>query len=209
MIKWYDELEKQIKEIQEEVDGIEAGEVDAKNLSEVLDKDAPIKLETDLQNNKVKVGLDIDNNTLEVDNGKLKVKQASGGKKYLHRIRLTFTNNKILELPQYSYLYCFFTIITSNPEAFTKQTLYQYMATHSDLQSNYMDFTHTSAFNEANQTFIVPYFLGRYASGGEQITLQIRIYTFDESITQSINSYGCFVSEDDSYWEVLDKVTEL
>lgn len=132
-----------------------------------------------------------------------------GAKKYLHRIRLTFSYEKILELSQYSYLYCFFTIITSNPEAFTKQTLYQHMSQDSYLQANYMDFTHTSAFNEANQTFIAPYSLGRYASGGEQITLQIRIYTFDESITQSTNSYGCFVSEDDSYWEVLDKVTEL
>lgn len=80
MKKWIDDIEKQI-------DAIEAGEVDAKNLSEVLDKDAPIKLTTDLQNNKVKVGLDIDNETLEVNNGKLKVKAGgSGAKKYLHKM---------------------------------------------------------------------------------------------------------------------------
>ena len=76
MKKWIDDIEKQIEEIK-------AGNVDAKNLSKVLDKDAPVTLTADLQNNKVKVGLDIDSETLEVNNGKLKVKV--GAKKYLHQ----------------------------------------------------------------------------------------------------------------------------
>ena len=83
MKKWIDDIEKQI-------DSIEAGEVDAKNLSEVLVKDAPVTLTTDLQNNKVKVGLDIDSETLEVNEGKLKVKAGgSGAKKYLHTITVS------------------------------------------------------------------------------------------------------------------------
>lgn len=77
MKKWIDDIEKQIEEIK-------AGNVDAKNLTKVLDKDAPVTLTTDLQNNKVKVGLDIDSETLEVNGGKLKVKARA--KKYLHKM---------------------------------------------------------------------------------------------------------------------------
>ena len=97
MKKWIDDIEKQI-------DAIEAGEVDAKNLSEVLDKDAPIKLTTDLQNNKVKVGLDIDSETLEVNNGKLKVKAGggSGTKKYLHTITVTDINDTSRQAKAYT-----------------------------------------------------------------------------------------------------------
>ena len=65
MIKWYDELLQAIDTLKARVEQIVAEEVDAKNLSEVLDKDAPVTITTDLENNKVKLGLNIDENTLE------------------------------------------------------------------------------------------------------------------------------------------------
>lgn len=77
MIKWYDELIQAIDTLKARVEQIVAEEVDAKNLSEVLDKDAPVTITTDLATNKVTLGVDIDADTLEIDsNNKLQLKDS-------------------------------------------------------------------------------------------------------------------------------------
>lgn len=127
MIKWYDEIEKQIDKLQEEINGIEAGEVDAKNLSEVLDKDAPVTITTDLTNNKVTLGVNIDENTMEIDNGKLKVKSAGGSGKYSHRISMIVRDTLVTDLVSGQQFYIGFNIINNKSTTLTKQDLIDYI----------------------------------------------------------------------------------
>lgn len=120
MIKWIDDVDKKIDATNKRIDNIVAEEVDAKNLSEVLEADAPLSKTTDLANNKVKLDINmdsavtvtapitkninaesgacelalaIDSETLEVENGALKAKSSGGTQKYLHVMNFTLIYN--------------------------------------------------------------------------------------------------------------------
>ena len=150
MIKWIDEVDSKIDAVNKRVDNIVAEEVDAKNLSEVLDNLTPITKTTDLSNNKVKLGIDmdtavtvanpitkninsstgacelamnIDNDTLEVtEGGALKVKSAGGSKKYLHHITLKNSSHD---------MWIYFDIITNDSTPYGTGSLYS----HTDLNN--------------------------------------------------------------------------
>ena len=206
MKKWIDDIEKQI-------DAIEAGEVDAKNLSEVLDKDAPVTLTTDLQNNKVKVGLDIDSNTLEVNNGKLKVKAGgSGAKKYLHRVRFYFGDYFLNDIiPTSNNLYAFKTIITDSPTAFTRESLISYIQQHNSDFINNTDILSQMTKLLNNNGFAI---CRQFYYDNSRLFVQFFKYEFNivegaiKMETNSVVKYAS-LSQYTTYWDILDKVTEL
>ena len=177
----------------------------------MLDKDAPVTLTTDLQNNKVKVGLDIDSETLEVNKGKLKVK-SSGAKKYLHRVRFYFGNYFLNDVIPTSYgLDAFKTIITDSPTAFTRESLISYIQAHnSDFINNYDVLSAKIKLINNNGFAICRQFY--YDNGG----LHIQFIKYEFSIVEgAIKMEMNFVSKKattsqyTTYWDINDKVTEL
>lgn len=203
MKKWIDDIERQIEEIK-------VGKVDAKNLSEVLDKDAPVTLTTDLQNNKVKVGLDIDSETLEVNEGKLKVKASGGAKKYLHTMHIY--SNKTT-----SNRYTIQVISTSNTavqdnasltallDTITPIDIYGYGTTYKAVACviNAMPNATSSGDGISLPFYIIKL---QYNYGILYNTVKLSDNTKSSSFS---NGYGLYSSEINESVSVEDKVTEL
>lgn len=214
MKKWIDDIEKQIEEIK-------AGNVDANNLSKVLDKDAPIKLTTDLQNNKVKVGLDIDSETLEVNEGKLKVKAVA--KKYMHKMKFDLTDKTDSTIKVIGY----FEFITKDATPYSNQ--YNSRATTKDFVNNtlvpalfgkpFADIPNQTTCAIAghiysnSQKVLEPYQLRMYKNStlGEYLLIDANGFYIDNGVLKEVNEIIDFNSSTNNITINLtdDVVTEL
>lgn len=212
MKKWIDDVDKKIDTTNKRIDNIVAEEVDAKNLSEVLDKDAPVTITTDLVNNKVTLGVNIDENTMEIDNGKLKAKSTGGSGKYLHNVTLTIYSTIISDLASGHSLQCGFQLINDKNTTVTAQDIIDYLQENGGVYS-YKNYT-LGGSEALTNGIIDVYAIGRGTRTDYQTMFEIyanKITKNDSNVVSiGLTSYKLRLSDGTSKWNIFgDDITTL